>query len=188
MRISILLALLPLLGGCPSKDTGDTGDTGESETLQSGFEADLTRSGGCGDYFLYAHNEQDTLGLLVNGSGLALAAHEAGGASTWTFDLATAEEGSPTVQVRMGENLNHESCNDALDPDIEIRVDHSYTALSGSATLIVTPTGEQTTWGEVPASLELTLEGVVLSNDVDDTDTVEMGDYSESAGIGWLPG
>ena len=101
-----------------TEDTGLEGSTGGLGTAQlwsADTFSDLTETGGCSDYFVYAKNPEDTLTLHISGSGLALESHQSDSGVvqyTYTIDPMT-DDSQPSVVTQQGEFLNEWSCNDA---------------------------------------------------------------------------
>jgi hypothetical protein len=165
-----------------TRETGETGDSGEA--LPDGFEQDLERTGGCGDVFMYAANESDTIALAFFAPGASEAAHAAEGATETVFDLS---EGSASLVVYTGENVSHEFCNDALW--LEVLVDHEFLPNSGTATLNLVPEldAEGQYEGYWPAEATLLLSEVKLSP-AEDQSSITLDSLEFQAFVGWLPG
>ena len=129
---------------------------GTNQVWTSDTLSELTSSGGCGDYFVYAKNPDDTLALHISGSGLAMEAHQSDSgmvAYTYTIDPMT-DDIQPLIVAQEGLYLNEWSCNDAAMNEPEITLEHM--AISGTVQVTVEADGEMTDWGEVPANITLT--------------------------------
>ena len=165
--------------------TGDTSDTGDTElnALDADFESNLGDAQGCGDYFVYTANTEDTNALFVSGVALAQQAHDAGEVITMTYTLPND---ALSILARTGSDLTEEACNDA--PTVDATIDWVYTASSGTATVTMTPTGEPTAHGGYPANVEIIFENVELIEDTGVQTTVIIETLILTAGIGWLPG
>jgi hypothetical protein len=172
MRPLLTLTLFAAIG-CPSPSGPGPGT--------DDWAASLTRESGCADLLAFAARPDDTLALVVQVEGLVAAAYEAGEATETTFDLATATD--LTVELRGGEHVTHTLCNDAFEFETVISTRHA--AVSGTATFVVTPTGEEQPW-DAPADATITLSDVVL--ETEDGDAVELPAFTLSANVGWLPG
>lgn len=152
--------------------------------LHDGFEADLTETFGCGDIFIAARNEADTIALFYRHDGGAAQAHEQG--EPVVFSLNIPDE-AVTLEAQLGTFLTMESCNDTVDMNRRPAVDVTYSAVSGTVVLTVTPTGEPSPW-ESPASADLTLTNVVFES-TDGDHSVTVSTFEESGiHVGWLPG
>lgn len=151
--------------------------------LATGFEAELTETRGCADLQLGARTPDDTIALIFMADGYAAAAHELG--ETISVDLELPVD-MATLEVRVGEHLTHLFCNDVME--MEPVIEAVYRPVSGSATLVVTPTGETTPWGEVPAMASLTLSNIVLESDADGEAVVIEHFELNDIFVGWLPG
>ena len=148
----------------------------------------LTQSGGCGDYFAYVANPEDTVTLQIYGFGLAEQAHLEGGPITVSYAInPETDDIQPVIKFKEGERLNYDSCNDALDPNMMPVIAVERTAISGTVTITVTPTGEATEWGGFPATIDIDIQNMdLLSPELIPGVFIET--LSFSADIGWLPG
>lgn len=151
--------------------------------LPAGFEAELTEAFGCADLQLAARTPDDTIALVFSADGYAAAAHELG--ETVVVDLELPIDGA-SLEVRVGEHLTDIICNDVME--LEPVIEAVYRPTSGSATLVVTPTGETTPWGEAPATASLTLSNIVLESDADGAAVVVEHLELNDIFVGWLPG
>ncbi len=171
-------------GSTEGEDSGDTGEVAGEQGWSASTVADLTSGGGCGDYFLYAHNEIDTLALWVSGSGLAMEAHQSPrGVVEYTYTInPMTDDIQPLIVAQEGSFLNAWSCNDAAIN--EPQVDVEYVAISGTVHVTVVAEGEMTDWGEVPANITVDMTDVCF--DAPESFCVESHTMVEF--IGWLPG
>jgi hypothetical protein len=154
---------------------------GSSPPVPDDLVAALTRRGGCGDIVMYAVNADDTLALVIRGEGLVDQAHAAGRETPFSYDLAVDD--GLSIELRHGEHITHMTCNDAIEFEVVVR--HRYAPVSGSALLVLTPTGEPEEWYK-PADAVLTLTDLVLERDDGDRRTID--EMSFSANVGWYPG
>ena len=186
-----------LLIGCQEK-TSDTGDSDQviqnddTDTYRFDLTEELTNPSGCADFVFFDRNDADTLSIEISGSGLAEAAHIAGEPVSISYDLADLPD-DITVEHLTGAHLTHSLCNDALDPAIETQIEDIFVPVSGTLTLIATPDGEATDWGELPTELEVTIEVSDFCAEIGDGEThhencFNVNEYSASANIGWLQG
>lgn len=162
----------------------DTEDTGTETGWSAGTMADLTVTGGCGDYFLYAHNAEDTLALHIAGSNVAMEAHQSPrGVFEYTYTInPMTDDIQPLITAQEGEYLNAWSCNDAAIN--EPRIDNQYVAISGTVSVTVVAEGEMTDWGEVPANMTLEMTDVCF--EAPEAFCIES--YTMTEFIGWMPG
>ena len=165
----------------PDDTAEDTGSSG-----QLNYERHFTRFGGCGDFFVYGQNDDDTIAIQISGSGLVQATFDAGETTTFDFDLTTNTD--LTIVVLQGQNINHASCNDALDPDIELLIDKTYVAVNGTLSIEIAPTGNETSWGELPSDATILLQSSDFCANGSVEDCLNIGELSFSTAIGWLPG
>ena len=162
-------------------ETEETGETGETELSEASF-LELTENGGCGDYFVYIRNEEDTISLSIQGAGLAALAHEEGSMVEVSYDFESTSSSLPSLMLQRGSLLNTNSCDDVFED--EPIVQESLEAISGTMVLRVEPEGEATDWGEVPAVMDVTLTNVCFSG----SETLCLGSMGFASFIGWLPG
>ena len=166
-------------------DTVDTSDTGDNSDMLN-YERHFTRFGGCGDVFVYGHKADDTISLQISGSGLVRAAFEAEQSTTTEFDLT--QEVGLTIAVQHGQYLNHESCNDALDPEIQVVVNKTYVPVNGTLSIAIEPTGEETSWGELPSNATISLQASDFCANGSSEDCLNIGELSFTTAVGWLAG
>lgn len=190
------------LGACGEKEETDTGtiedisavdtedtdteetdtDTGAAEITNEIF-AEFSDYGGCGDYFLYAKNADDTVTLHIQGQGLAQQAHEAGGELEFNYDINLEDPSvQPFLVLKMGSSLNAQTCTDVFEQEPQIASE--YQVVSGSVSLMVTPEGEATEWGEYPSVIDVTLIDVCFG----ESDPICVEAFGFAAFVGWMPG
>ena len=178
---------------CGATQNSDAGNAVITEDADAGPMAssswDFVSFGGCGDVYIHGRNEDDTVGIeFTDGLNLNLAemVHNTGSdTSTTVFDLAVSPD---TLTVTEGTHVTYESCNDALDPSINVTTSRTWKPISGTATITLTPDGEPTSWGGYPATAVLVLENVVLSPTDDSTVTMSLENLTITTFVGWLPG
>ena len=163
---------------------GASGSAGPTQLWSADTLPLLTAMGGCGDYFLYVKNPEDTLTLHISGSGLALEAHQADtGVVEYTYTIdPTIDDIQPSIVAQQGEFLNEWSCNDAVIN--EPRVDLEHIAISGTVRATVTAEGEMTDWGETPANITIEITDVCFEA----LESFCIPSYSIEQYIGWMPG
>lgn len=140
--------------------------------------ADLTQFGGCGDVFFYAVDQHDRVMVTFQTSGLVEAARASEEQTEFVLDLSTS---AAEVRIEYGERVSATACNDAIVPPGP-RIDRSWTASSGTATLRIRPES-----GSEGAFADLVLEGVVFSSDGADDITLEAVEWTDVF-VGWYPG
>lgn len=171
-------------GGVSEGNEGSSGGAGPTQLWTAETLSLLTANGGCGDYFVYAKNPEDTLTLHITGSGLAMEAHQSdSGVVEYTYTIdPISDDIQPMIVAQQGEFLNEWSCNDAAIN--EPRVDQLHMAISGTVHVMVTAEGEMTDWGEVPANIRIELTDVCFDAPV----SFCIETYSIEQYIGWMPG
>jgi hypothetical protein len=159
---------------------GDTGDgDGDGASLPGDFPASLTKAGGCGDVYIGVTNDDATVGILFNGADIAVTAHDLGETQVRESVLP-----SPDVDLRaaIGTLLN-EGCNDTGEGP---QITHEWTAVSGTVTLTVVPTGIQEPWAN-PADATLELTNVTF--EAQGLEPVVVDSWIvQDVYVGWLPG
>ena len=178
---------------CGANATPDAGNAIVTDETDAGPTAaanwDFVSFGGCGDVYIHGRNLDDTVGIeFTDGLNLNLAemAHNTGSdTSTTVFDLAVSPD---TLTVTEGTHVTYLSCNDALDPSINVTTSRTWKPISGTATITLTPNGEPTSWGGYPAAAVLVLENVVMSPTDDNTVTMSLENLTITTFVGWLPG
>lgn len=154
----------------------------EGHLLEEGFEADLSRSGGCGDLVLWAGSEGKDIGMEFRALDIAQAAHDAGTAQTVTLDLSA--EGALVIQ--MGEFITEGYCVDVPLPEDAVK--HTYVAVQGTATLTVTPNLDTSGGAPLSAEAEVVLEDVVFQLDGKSSVTLELDRFEMDGTVGWFAG
>lgn len=171
MRRPVLI-LLPLLvvaslAGCGSDGDDDAGPGGEP--------IQLTRSGGCGDAYLWAATEDGTVAVTV---GVEVPGHSTREDTVVAIDLP-----DPDVEahlLRGDQDLTRNLCVDVVDADAEPTSTVELTA--GTGTITTTPISTDVgLCGDVTGTLELT--------DVEADDGTRIAEVTaETADIGCFAG
>ena len=182
----IVLVTASTITACDKPE--DTADTAESSTdldyqLPFGFESTLFNTQGCGDTELFAANDEDTLVLSFVVSGTAEDSWDAGVPTTTSYDLPSA---FADLKVEWGSDVSQLRCNDAVEQAPEIR--STWLPTSGTATLIMTPTGSEYSPTEYPTQALLTINNVSFMPEVGNGGAISVADFSMSATVGWWPG
>lgn len=210
--VAALLGVTFIVAGCGSgkgTDTGETTETGEvtdtgettettettdtattgtppAGTIYQGVHSTLDISGGCGDMFAWAAGEDDTVGLFVSVGGIVQQTFDSGEESkSFTVDVGD-DSGEASLTIQAGERITIEACNDVIYEDNRPVVVEEMSGVSGSATIVITPNGPATEWGELPAMADITLEGVTMSDGAGNSITIES--FNFEAFVGWMPG
>lgn len=165
-----------------SDSDSDSDTDSDTDPVGPGFEAGLTYDGGCADVVLYAWRPDDTLALFFRTTGVAEAAHAAGEATTFSWTLP---DDALDLHLEQGEHLTEITCSDVIEYHPVVTA--AWTAVSGTATLTVTPTGDATPWGEYPSLGELQITDIVLQS-AEGGEDLPLESFAISSGIGWLPG
>jgi hypothetical protein len=148
-------------------------------SLEDDFEADLTVHGGCGDVFVFAHDEADTMLLTAHAEGLIAPAQAAGEEVVTTFEIP---DSGLTLELEVGQRISDAICDDVIENGGP-QVDETWTAISGTATFAVRPDENTAEYGRA----DLHLEDVVLENDGGESVTIETFDVTDIS-VGWLAG
>ncbi|RME22309.1 MAG: hypothetical protein D6798_16120 [Deltaproteobacteria bacterium] len=170
-------------GGASDGGTGD-GGAGDGGTAGTDIASRLTRTGGCSDLVVWATSDDETWALwVVEDGGMVQAAHDAGATISSTWDMGMDLTDAPDVTVLQGSNLGVLFCNDVAET---YTIDHQWTMVDGTLTIEVTPTGDATKWGEMPADATLTVtDGVFSASGIED---VLISSFETTVAVGWLPG
>jgi hypothetical protein len=155
-KVGLLVAVLVIAAACaapavptpsstppPTSSTPPTPTASPSPTLSSTptattggqvfGQADFTRSGGCGDAFVYATNGADSMSVTVDWRGAASTAWTGGG-----FDgTRQIPDGELDVTLNVGRLLSQLYCTDIMTQ--EPRVDGTAHAIGGEVEISVTP-------------------------------------------------
>lgn len=200
-RVSVLLAVLLAGVACtaaplPASTPGPTATSGPTATTSPSpsasptaspagrvfTQADFTKSGGCGDVFMWAATEDDKLAVVLQWQGAATEAAETGAFQ----ETSTLPDARVSVSLQVGQMLTAGFCTDILGMPGH-QVDGEAPAVAGTVELTVRPTGEQ----QFPtANADLTLDGIVFDivfgTEVEQwrIDRLELEDIL----VGWLAG
>jgi hypothetical protein len=129
--------------------------------------------------YIAATNHPGTLGILFDGAPLAEAAHMLGETQIRESMLPSEDV---TLRLVLGTALD-DGCNDVgFGPQITTE----WTAVSGTVTLTVTPTGEPQPW-ETPAYATLELSDVTFEGEGLEPVTIESWSVADVY-VGWKPG
>lgn len=158
---------------------GDDGD-GDSP-LPSGFHNRLTETGGCGDIFVFASNEDDSISLSFRADGLVEEALAAGGETTTPIVLSDGNDGY-VVTATTGRSTSADFCTDVVvDPPL---ISTTWRSISGTVTVTIDP-GDRPEGSRASVLFEnVVLEPVALAEDVVTIERFEIIDVA----VGWLPG
>ena len=155
----------------------------ESPLPADNFMADLEWAGGCGDMTLYAMPTDGTMEVVLNIWGVCTEAHASGGTLSRTYELPDA---AAQLTLNIGSNVSDATCDDALEWENPMTINHSIAASAGTLTVTVTPDGEATAWS-TPAMATVTLTDVVFTDIDGCTSTVSSYTWT-NVYVGWLAG
>ena len=108
-----------------------------ADLLAPGFERSLSQRGGCGDVIFFAVDSADRLMLTFQVDGLVAEARTAGEPLTTVIDLSHV---TATAFVEQGARVSDATCDDVIE-GAGPRVDRTWTAVSGRATVTMRPDG-----------------------------------------------
>jgi hypothetical protein len=135
---------------------------------------------------MYAHSDSDEIGLFIGATGIIQQAFDLGtDTSTFTVEIGS-DDGQAMVVLQSGIRITTFACNDAIVPGSEPVVSQELTATGGTLTFQITPNGEATDWGELPAAGEVMLTGVEFTTA--EGDSIVIDSWGFQAPVGWLPG
>ncbi len=155
-----------------------TGDICTGTTLGPSFEDGLTSTFGCGDVYLYAVDDADT--VLMSLSAIDLIEMSNGAEEPQQYVLDLADGGALSLTVDVGQYASAYACNDAIENEPVIT--ESWTAVSGT---VVIDLGVPDEFGNTLASATIT--DVVIETGVGEQLTVASFTFPETF-VGWLPG
>ena len=173
-------------GECVS-DTGDLCDEvsacADSVLPADNFMAGLEWAGGCGDMVIYAASPDGTMEVNLSIWGVCEEAHSSGGVLTRTYNLP---DSGVDLNLNLGSNVNGATCNDALDWENPVVINHSIAATAGTITISATPEGEATAWS-IPTVVTVTLSDAVFT-DIDGCTSTVTGYSWTGVYVGWMAG
>lgn len=173
-------------GVCVS-DTGDLCDEvsacADSALPADNFMAGLEWAGGCGDMLIYAASPDGTMEVNLSIWGLCEEAHSSGGVLTRTYNLPDSGVG---LDLNIGSNVSGATCNDALDWENPVVINHSIAATAGTITISATPDGEARAWS-IPTVVSVTLSDAVFTDIDGCTSTVTNYTWTDVY-VGWMAG
>lgn len=165
MSMRSLLPILVLLLGC------------ESDLLGPDFGRRLTHFGGCADVIFFAVDSDDELMVTFSAEGLLATAREAGTETTTVIDFPSEDV---VLKVEQGSRVSDATCDDVIE-NSGPRVERSWTAVSGTATVRMRP--EDSSGGRG----DLVLEDVVFAAGGGDEVTLGRLEWLDVS-VGWYPG
>lgn len=150
----------------------------ESDPLGPDFADELTHFGGCGDVIFFAVDSDDEVMVTFRAEGLVAEAREAGRETSTVVELPSDEV---ELIVEQGSRISDATCDDVIENDGP-RVQRTWTALSGTATVRIRPLPDP--GGDRG---DLVLEDVVFAWGDEAPITVERLEW-EDVSVGWYPG
>jgi hypothetical protein len=162
---ALLLTLLVSLG-CGSNSLGPL------------FAQRLTHFSGCADVIFFAVDADDEVMLTFRADGLVAAARAAGTEITTVVELPSDDV---ELVVEVGSRISDAACDDVIE-NSGPRVQRSWTAASGTATVRIRPLDE---WSGGRG--DLVLEDVTFTSDGADDASLDRLEWLDVS-VGWFPG
>ena len=132
---------------------------------------------------IYAASPDGSTEVNLSIWGICEEAHSSGDVLTRTYNLP---DPGAQLSLNLGSNVNGATCNDALDWENPVVVNHSIAATSGSITISATPDGEAMPWS-IPTLVTVTLSDAVFTDIAGCTSTVENYVWT-NVYVGWMAG
>lgn len=165
----VVLAWIVSVLGCASGDP-----------LGPRFVERLTAFGGCGDIVLYAADSADELMLSFRAEDVLVDARSAGaGEETVTVFALPSEEAQ--LVLEQGTKVSDATCDDVIENGGP-QVSRTWTAVSGTAVLVVRP--EE---GRATGRADLLVQDIVLETEGDERVTFERLEWTDVF-VGWYAG
>lgn len=149
-----------------------------SDPLGPDFAEELTHFGGCGDVIFFAVDSDDEVMVTFLADGLVAAAREAGSETSTVVELPSDDV---ELIVQQGPQISDATCDDVIENDGP-RVQRTWTAVSGTATVRIRPLSESS-----GGRGDLVLEDVVFASGDRAPITVERLEWQDVS-VGWYPG
>lgn len=181
LRLCLAVGVAACSGGDSGGDGGDgTADTDPGgSTLEEGWEATLTRVGGCSDLLVYAVNESDTIMLTVQ-----FARPLQGAGFVDMTDERDLPNPNAAVTVASGERVSDLTCDDVVEGAGSVLIG-GWAGGEGHLSLVVDYDESDTS--ALPLA-DVTITGVRL-RPTDGSEAVEMDDFAwTDVTVGWEPG
>jgi hypothetical protein len=149
--------------------------------LQPGFETELTEQGGCGDLYVHARNQGDTVGLVLSvDAGLVAAVIDADMPISTELDITAA---AVSFRVETGTDVTTLECNDAIS--MFPVIDEAWSATAGSIGIDLSPDEN----GFATADITLTDVTIERTAPAGGASPIEIPSYVfTDVAVGWLPG
>lgn len=149
-----------------------------TDLLGPHFGQRLTHFGGCADVIFYAVDADDEVMVTFSAQGLVAAAREAGTETTTVIELPSDDV---QLMVEQGSRISDATCDDVIE-NSGPRVERTWTAVSGTATVRIRPTEYAS-----GARGDLVLEDVVFTSGRADEVALERLEWLDVS-VGWYPG
>ena len=146
---------------------------------------EMSDFGGCGDFFVYAHNEDDSLSLQISGNDLISRAYTAGEAFNAEYDLSESNE--LEIVFVMGQSLNQDSCNDTIDTDFDVVIEEAYLPVSGTLSITIEASEEEVEFDGMPADTTIHLQSVGFCVEDHHENCFTINDLEFTTTVGWFP-
>lgn len=141
------------------------------------FVQRLTHFGGCGDVIFFAVDSDDEVMVTFRAEGLVAAARETG---TETSSVVEFPSDDVALMIEQGSRISDATCDDVIE-NLGPRVQRTWTAVSGTATVRIRPEGASGARGD------LVLEDIVFTAGGADEISLERLDWL-AVSVGWYPG
>jgi hypothetical protein len=149
-----------------------------ADPLGPGFEDDFVLYGGCADVVFFAVDGPDEVLVTFQAPGLVASARASALLETSVFDLPAT---GVTAIIEQGSKISDAICDDVIENGGP-RVDRTWTAVSGRATVTIRPGPN-----DFGSQGDLSLDDVVFVSD--DGRRVRLPELRwTDIGVGWLPG
>jgi len=149
-----------------------------SDLLGPDFGERLTHFGGCGDVIFFAVDAADEVMVTFSADGLVAAALEAG---TETSTVVAFPSEDAELIVERGSHISDATCDDVIE-NSGPRVQRSWTAVSGTATVRIRPLSASS-----GSRGDLVLEDIVLGSGGGNEITLQHLEWLDVS-VGWYPG
>lgn len=149
-----------------------------SDLLGPDFAEELVHFGGCVDVIFYAVDSDDEVMVTFLAEGLVAEARAAGREISTVVELPTDDV---ELTVEQGSQISDATCDDVIEAPGP-RVRHTWTAISGTATVRIRPPLESS-----GAQGDLVLEDVGFASGDEQPIKLERLEW-QNVFVGWFPG
>lgn len=149
------------------------------DLLEPHFDQRLTHFGGCGDVIFFAVDSDDEVMVTFTADGLVAAALGAGTEMTTVVEFPSDDV---ELKAEQGSRISDATCDDVIE-NAGPRIQRSWTATSGTATVRIRPAASSLDGGRG----DLVLEDVVFTSEDGDEVALELLEWVDVS-VGWYPG